>query len=105
MNKALRNQLDLLSEVAFRELELALQMAKSAKQLIKEFRLTPEDFCARMDINPDQIKTYLSGSYPYDIRNMASMQALYVELHTKKEAEEAAKRAELNFVDVNTPKQ
>jgi len=85
-----------LHDVEFEYLKICLQMVYDAKNLISEFQLTPEQFCAFLHIDTAQYANYLSGAYNYDLKSIACMQAAYVTL----KSQQAAKEAETNFVDV-----
>lgn len=95
-HKVVRQFLSKLSDIDFRYLRLQIQMANDARNLIKEFNLSKEEFCKLLDISEKHYQQYLNGGFEYDIMKMALMNAAYCKLST----ERAAKEVEEKFTNV-----
>lgn len=94
-----RSFLGSLTDLEYRYLRLQCQMANDARNLIKEFLLTKEQFCERMNLKPSEYDKYLTGGYNYTVMHMAKIQAYFMELSMEKSRIEAKK-----FTDVITDK-
>lgn len=92
-----RTFLSSLTDLDYRYLRLQCQMANDARNLVKEFLLTKEEFCERMKLKPSEYDSYMTGEYPYTVMHMAMLQAYFMELSMEKSRLEAKK-----FTDVIT---
>lgn len=94
MNRILNQALQSLSDLDFRELQLAIQLAGEAREIMRRFQVSAEDFALRMELADDDILPFLSGGYPYHLRDAAKLQAYYCELAGKRATEQIEKKAE-----------
>ena len=85
-----------LNDVDFRYLNIQLSMARDARNLIQEFNLSKEKFCELLEISPREYQKYINGGFNYDIKKMAIMQCVWVQLR----AEQAKKEAETNLTGI-----
>lgn len=88
MNKNLQKALTEMDEVEFILLEHHMSIAKMARNIIKEFDVSPEDICAELGIKENQIKKVMNGSYEFDMMFLSKLQALW----RKKEIERAEQK-------------
>ena len=86
-----------LNDVDFRYLNIQLSMARDARNLIQEFNLSKEKFCELLEISPREYQKYINGGFNYDIKKMAIMQCVWVQLRT----EQAKKEAETNLTGIS----
>ncbi len=98
--KKVKNFLSGLSDLEFRYLRLQVSMANDARNLIKEFKLSKQDFCKLLEISIKSYNKYIRGGFSYDIKKMALMQAAYMKLSLDRDVETRKKEAEENFTDV-----
>jgi hypothetical protein len=85
-SKKIRKFLSELEDIDFRYLRIQISMANDARNLIKEFNLTKEQFCKFMVIDPDnsEYQSYIQGGYDYTVMHMARLQAAYCKLSAEK---------------------
>ncbi len=89
MDKGLRVQLQILTDVDFIELSKAINTAQKARNLIFEYNISDNEFCLRMSINKSKFKEFINGSYPYTLMDLAKMEVYGKELYIKRANEEA----------------
>jgi hypothetical protein len=85
-----------LDDLDFRYLNIQLSMARDARNLIQEFNLSKEKFCELLQISIREYQKYINGGFNYDIKKMAIMQCVLVQLRTEK----AKKEAETNLTNL-----
>jgi len=52
-------------------------------QLIKTHNISQEDFCQRFNIKPSKYKDFVMGNYNYSIKDLACLNAVFIELETQ----------------------
>ena len=92
-----RTFLSRLNDLDYRYLRLQCQMANDARNLVKDFLLTKEQFCERMKLELSEYDSYMTGGYQYTVMHMAMIQAYFMELSMERSRLEAKK-----FTDVIT---
>jgi translation elongation factor EF-Tu-like GTPase len=75
MKKSLRNELINLDQTGFRELELAIEIARKARQIAFEFDITDEEFAKEMGIKTSDVVAYKTGAFKYTLRDIARLDA------------------------------
>ena len=78
-----------LNDLDFRYLNIQISMAKDARNLIETFNLSKERFCELLEISPREYQKYINGGFNYDIKKMAIMQCVWVQLRTEQAKKEA----------------
>ena len=81
-----------LDDLDFRYLNIQLSMARDARNLIAEFNLSKEKFCELLQISIREYKKYINGGFNYDIKKMAIMQCVWVNLRSEQAKQEAEKQ-------------
>jgi hypothetical protein len=76
MDKKVKNILDNLDSVGFKELSHALHFAEFAQKIKSTYRLTNEQLSEHLSIHEDFIPSILSGSYEYDVRMWSKLEVL-----------------------------
>jgi hypothetical protein len=59
-------------------------MRDNINVLIEKHGLTKEDVCEKFRINPSEYNNYLKGNYNYSVKDMACLDATFMELESKK---------------------
>ena len=97
--KEIRKFLSALDDSDYHYVKIQMSMARDARNLINEFKLTEEQFCALMKFNGiKNYQSFLNGGYNYTIRDMANLHCAYVSL----EVERATKKAEKHVKEETT---
>jgi hypothetical protein len=73
MKKSLRKELINLDQTGFRELELAIGIARKARQIAFEFDITDEEFAKEMKIKTSDIVAFKTGAFKYTLMNTARL--------------------------------
>lgn len=79
MNKKLQSELLRLDRVGFRELELAVGIARNLRTLMAQYDLSDEFVMERLGIEYSQLAAYKVGAFPFTISDIAGMDALIAE--------------------------
>lgn len=61
-----------------------IDMRNGINNLIKRYDLTKEDVCRRFRIKPTKYNDYLKGNYNYSLKDMACVNAAFMELESEK---------------------
>ena len=86
----IRKFLSTLSPADIRYLEIQLAMARDARKMIEEFKLSKERFCELLQISSKkEYELYLNGGFNYDLRKMALFQSVWVQLRIEEAQLEA----------------
>lgn len=87
MKQELRNVLNQLDDVDFREMQHAIQLAGLCRSCLREYNLSLELFAERLGYSVEQTKEIISGAFPFDLRSISKIdalrQALYAEANEK----------------------
>jgi len=59
-------------------------MRDNIQHLIKHYKFTKQDICENFEIKPSQYKNFIMGSFNYDMKHMARLNSLFIELEYKK---------------------
>jgi predicted transcriptional regulator len=73
-----------IDELQYRYLELTMQFLSGLKRLIRNYELTKEDVVRIFGIKPSQYNKFIKGNYNYDTRNMAALNAAFMEYETER---------------------
>ena len=92
----IRTFLGSLEDIDFRYLRIQISMANDARELIRNFNLSKEQFCELLSIKMNKYNSYIRGGYDYSVMDMAKIQAAYCKLQMEK----TAKEAENMFTDI-----
>lgn len=76
-----------LTPVEYRYMELTMQMVSAFNGLIERHKLTEERFCELFHIKPAKYQDYIKGNYNYSVRDMATLNAVVIQLETEKAQE------------------
>jgi len=85
----IRKFLSTLLPADARYLEIQLAMARDARKMIEEFKLSKEGFCKLLQISPESYESYLNGSFNYNLEKMALFQSVWVQLRIEEAQLEA----------------
>lgn len=80
MTKDLSQILNNISDEERLMLRHCLDMSDLARETRDDYSVDRESFCQRMDINDDTYDSFMNGSYPYAISDLARLQAFLAEL-------------------------
>lgn len=86
MNKALIKNLEAMDDVAFRQLEIRVALAREVRTAMSRGAIGRDEMAAILHVTPRQMKAVINGAYNFDLRLMAALQA-----HCQERAAEAAR--------------
>lgn len=92
MKPELKNLLNQLSESEFHQLDIAIQLAKQARSIKRDFNLSDKEFCRELEIEKDDLRSYLNGGFEYTIKDMGNAQAVYYKLQSQKNQRETEEK-------------
>lgn len=88
MNDKTKDILESLDSVGFKELRHCIELANTIQQIIAVHNLANKQIVEYFKIEEKDIKSYISGSYPYSIEDIAIvehvMSVLEEEMENKK---------------------
>lgn len=73
-----------LNQAEYRYMELSMQMRSSIQKLILEHSLDKNYILDRFQIPSRKYKDFISGNYNYSVRDMAALNAAFMELGMEK---------------------
>lgn len=76
-----------LTDEEYVYMQHCMGMRDHITRLIKEHNLTKEDICERFQIKPAQYKDFVKGNRNYDVRDLARLNAAFMDLETEKLSE------------------
>ena len=79
MKKSLQAELLKLDRTGFRELELAVQIARNFRHIMAEHQLTDEFVRGRLKIEQPTLEAYKVGAFTFTISDIAGVDALNAE--------------------------
>lgn len=98
--RKVKSALRKFNDLEFRYLRLQISFANDARTLIKDFKLSKEEFCKLMDIYEFEYDDYIRGSYEYSVMSMAKIQAAFMKLSGQRDLEARKKQCEEEFTDI-----
>jgi predicted XRE-type DNA-binding protein len=83
MNKKLSAELRKLDDAGFITLEHHVNFARAVRDLISKNAFTDEQISAKLGIKAEQVNDVITGAYEFDLRFLASIQALQMSIATE----------------------
>lgn len=80
LSNELKKELNNASDIEFVYLFEALRIAKGVREIKDDFSLSNSDIAMYLSIKPMQVKDVLSGTYEYDLKIMAAIKCMHLEL-------------------------
>lgn len=65
-------------------LQRCMELRNAIEQLIKRHNLSKQDVCARFQIKPVRYSDFVKGNYNYNVKDMANLNAAFIELEMRK---------------------
>lgn len=84
MRKQLQDILKQLNEAEYIELRDCLAVAGNVRSLKREYGLTDSQISGELDVDISDVKAYLTGAYPYTVKDIAKIQAFAMRLESTK---------------------
>jgi hypothetical protein len=84
MNKKLQSELLKLDRTGFRELELAVGIARNFRQIMAEHQLADDFVMERLGIEYSRLQAYRVGAFSFTINDIAGIDAMGAEQEIKR---------------------
>lgn len=91
MNNELIIALSHIDECDFLELISALNIAKYARSIMKNFQVPESDMIEKLSIDKEKLHAILWGYYPFDLRMMSKLEAINSALQVREAKDTASK--------------
>ena len=77
-----------VNDAEYLYMERCMSMRNGITNLIKRHNLSKQDFCKRFKIKSAKYNDYITGNHNYSVKDMACLNAAFLELEAKKLEEE-----------------